>query len=298
MKRLIAALASIVLGATFAAGPARAASPVAGKIGFEVSTDGPTQLFQMRPDGSNVSTLHAPIGAADASWSPSGRQVAFEVGNENGDRNVFVMDADGTGLRQLTESGFDQWPDWFPNGKRIAFTSFRDGFPNVYVMNADGSDEHPLIASLQGRLEPSVSPSGKQIAYFGSVAPDVPPTIWVANADGTGEHELTDEGPWEDSNPTWSNNGRQIAFSSNRGGPSFEIYVMNADGSNVHPVAPAPGRDLAPSWSPDDKQIAFTKSRAGDLNIWVMNANGSGVPTQITSSPAFEGFPDWAPDHI
>jgi TolB protein len=301
MKRIASVVVTIVLAGTIAGiQPVHSASPVAGKIVFEVSDEEhPNQLFAMRPDGSHLTDLHSPVGASDGAWSPSGKQIAFSTVPEGGsDPEIFVMNADGSGVRQLTDSpGLDIWPDWFPDGKQIAFTSARDGFPNVYVMNADGSGQHPVVPSFQGRLEPSVSPNGKQIAYFGSVAPDVPPTIWVLNADGTGEHEVTDEGPWEDADPTWSNNGKQIAFSSNRTG-TFEIFVMDADGSKLHAVAPAPGRDFAPSWSPDNKQIAFTKSRFGDLNVWVMNADGSGAATQITSTPAFEGFPDWAPGTI
>lgn len=299
MKRAIAVTAAVVLATTFAvATPTEAMSPVAGKIVFERGDDGaPNQLFAMRSDGSNVTDLHSPPGASDGAWSPNGQKIAFvSVPEGRSDPEIYVMDADGGNVRQLTDSpGLDVWPDWFPDGKRIAFTTTRDGFPNVYVMNADGTDQHALIDSVFGRLAPSVSPNGRQITYMGTPAPDVPETIWVANADGTGEHQLSD-GP-RDVDPAWSNSGRQIAFASNRTGGN-EIFVMNADGSDQHAVAPAPGNDFAPAWSPDDKQIAWTKLRFGDLNVWVMNADGSGAPTQLTSSPAVEGWPDWAPGHL
>ena len=72
------------------------------------------------------------------------------------------MNADGTTLRQLTDSpGRDVWPDWFPNGRQIAFTSDRTGVPNVYVMNVDGSDQRALLDDPEfGTLEPDVAPNG------------------------------------------------------------------------------------------------------------------------------------------
>jgi Tol biopolymer transport system component len=298
LKRAIGFVICVVAATVVVIQPTSAASPVAGKIAFERSDDGfVNTLFAMRSDGSGVTELGSPSGAADASWSPNGRQVAFEMTPEGEDHpDIFVMNADGTDVRRLTnDPAPDVWPDWFPNGTQLAFTSSRDGFPNVYLINADGSEERPLITSAFGRLEPAVSPSGRQIAYMGSPAPDVPETVWVANVDGTDEHQIS-SGP-RDTDPTWSNSGRRIAFASNRLGGN-EIFVMNADGSDQHAVAPAPGNDFAPTWSPDDKQIAWSKIRFGDMNVWVMSADGSGSPTQLTSSPAFEGFPDWAPGHL
>jgi TolB protein len=300
LQRSILAAAAALATTIAATGVANATSPVASKIAFESDADGPVSLYAMRSDGSGMAGLGAPADAADAAWSPNGQRVAFEaVPPGEHEPEIFVMNADGTGVTQLTNTpGRNAWPDWFPNGKQIAFTSEREGPPEIWLMNADGSDQHPLIANFDnGRLEPSVSPNGRQVIYYGSSAPDVPPTIWVANSDGTNEHQLTQQGDYQDAEPTWSNSGRLIAFSSTRLGSS-EIFVMNADGSNQHPVMARPGFDHAPAFSPDDSQIAWAKFRFGAENIWVMNTDGSGAPTQITFGVSYTSYPDWAPGKL
>ena len=162
MRHIRTVLAGVVV-AWLAFGPnlaLDASKGESGKIAFEGDRFGGWGIAAMKPDGSGIASLNSPFGAADASWSPNGKRVAFEA-DPVGDGNleVFVMNADGTGLRQLTDSpGRDFWPDWFPNGHQIAFTSDRTGAPNIYVMNADGSDQRALTdESVAASMEPDVS---------------------------------------------------------------------------------------------------------------------------------------------
>jgi Tol biopolymer transport system component len=99
-----------------------------------------------------------------------------------------------------------------------------------------------------------------------------------------------------DSNPTWSSNGKRIAFESNRdprGGRDSDIYVMRADGSERR-LTRHPARDLSPAWSPDGRKIAFRSTRDGNPEIYVMNADGS-KQRNLTRSPANEGWFAWSP---
>jgi Tol biopolymer transport system component len=275
-----------------------AASPNGSRIGFEGDRFGGWGLVAMNPDGSGVTDLLAPFGAADVSWSPNGQLVAFEA-DPIGDGNleIFVMNADGSNLRQLTNApGQDYWPDWFPNGRQIAFTSWRSGVPNIYVMNVDGSEQAPLTTdSVFGNFQPAVSPNGRQVVFMR--APQFEPaTIWTINSDGTGLAPLTEPGPYEDLDPQFSPNGKRIVFSSNRSGV-YEIWTMNADGSDLNQLLTSPGADFNPTFSPDGQQIAWWKLRFGQGDIWVMNSDGTGA-VNITNSPAFEGFPDWHQGHL
>ena len=99
------------------------------------------------------------------SWSPDGTRIAFVSDRTDPHGDVFVMNADGTGITQLTSGPeYDSSPQWSPDGSRIAFTSSRGGAQSVFVMHADGSDLHPLVAS-QGEIRFAWSPDGKEIAF-------------------------------------------------------------------------------------------------------------------------------------
>jgi len=101
--------------------------------------------------------------------------------------------------------------------------------------------------------------------------------------------------PWKDSYPSWSHDGKKIAFASNREG-FFHIYVMDADGTNAVQLTNESVPDYYPAWSPDDKRIAFSRELSQqDQDIYVMDADGSN-PTNLTNSPSMDACPDWLPD--
>ena len=100
----------------------------------------------------------------------------------------------------------------------------------------------------------------------------------------------------DDRHPAWSPDGHRIAFESDRDG-DWDIYVMNADGSNVVQLTNKPSYDISPAWSPDGRRIAFTSHshHDGSVKIYVMNADGSGV-IQLTNNPGYDRSPAWSPD--
>ncbi len=156
-------------------------------------------------------------------------KIAF-YSNRDGDWEIFVMNADGTGVTQLTDNdGRDGFPAWSPNGNKIVFVSDRDGDDEIFVMNADGTGVTQLTDHDDEDWIPTWSPDGKQIAF--SSVRDGDYEIFVMNADGTGVTQLTDNDDY-DGFPAWSPNGKQIAFASDRDG-DWEIFVMNADGRSV-----------------------------------------------------------------
>jgi hypothetical protein len=142
-------------------------SPDMSKIGFTTPVGpGDRAIFTIDADGSNLTTVFDVPGAYDSApaWSPDGRQIAFES-NQDGDMEVYVMNADGTNGRQLTDNTIhDEGPAWSPDGKRMAFTSGPDDLNgDIWVMNADGSDKLRLM-DVPGRDE---SPDWQPIPHSG-----------------------------------------------------------------------------------------------------------------------------------
>ena len=222
------------------------------------------------------------------------RRIAFSS-NRDGDWDIYVMNADGSGVTRLTDHpGSNLSPDWSPDGGQIAFTSDRDGDWDIYVMNADGSGVTQLTDNADDDRNPDWSPDGRRIA-FSSGPPDGNLDIYVMNADGSGVTRLTDH-PGLHQFPDWSPDGGHIAFTSVRqDDEDWNIYVMNADGSGVMRLTNHPELDRNPAWSPDGRRIAFTSDRDGDWDIYVMNADGSGL-TRLTDNAELDRWPAWSPD--
>jgi hypothetical protein len=153
-----------------------------------------------------------------------------------------MLDAIGNSAIRTLDSAT---PAWLPDGKRIAFMSGRDGNAEIYVMDADGSNQTRLTLDLAGDESPAWSPGGELIAFFSYR--DGFPEIYVMNADGSGVRRLTNNSV-SDGSPCWSPDGEHIAFDSDRDG-NWEIYVMNADGSEQVNLTQSPDeQDHFPAW--------------------------------------------------
>jgi len=239
----------------------------------------PTRLTRHRASDSNPT------------WSADGKKIAFESNRRGNprryeDSDVYVMKADGSGIRELTFSNaFDGDPAW------SWLESERTGNSDVWAIDSDGSDEKQLTETRAFDGDPAWSPDGSKIA-FTSERDNGDREIYVMNADGTGQTRLTNT-PGFDENPSWSPNGRRIAFESMRDG-NLEIYVMNADGSGQTRVTNHPALDALASWSQDSKRIVFVSDRVskGQRRLFVASAGGSGV--RMLTRGAFDMSPDWA----
>jgi len=220
-------------------------------------------------------------------------QIAFTSARD-GNPAIYVMDADGGNVRQLTNLPGWHWsPAWSPDGIRIAFASDRDGDPDIYVMDADGGNVRQLTDDPARDMDPTWSPDGTRIAFSSNRDGDWDPDIYVMDVDGNNIRQLTDQLMW-DGRPTWSPDGTRIAFESDRDGDP-DIYVMDADGGNVRQLTDDPPWDWDPAWSPDGTRIAFHSDRDGDEDIYVMDADGGNV-RQLTDDPGWDWDPAWSPD--
>jgi len=219
-------------------------------------------------------------------------KIAFQS-KRDGNMNIYVMNADGSGLKRLTNNpAGDFKPVWSPDGRMIAFESDRDGNRNIYIMNADGSGLKNLTNSPDDDYSPIWSPNGEMIA-FNSIK-NGNQDVYIMNADGSGLKNLTNN-PAGDANFEWSPDGRKIVLQSFRSGHDG-IYIMNPNEGGRERLATNSVHDYYPDWSPDGRMIAFESYRDGDLYLSVINADGSGERRLADTSGQCCKGPVWSPD--
>jgi Tol biopolymer transport system component len=245
-------------------------SPNGLEIAFEHrDASGDDEIFKMAANGTNQRRLTDNVVSDNGpAWSPSGKKIVF-VSDRNSDPDIrddiYVMNAvdnnnDGNGdnLKRLTRNPEnDLAPAWSPNGKKIAFTSFRTNNYEIYTMKpvSEGKTNRPVNLSRNLSAhdsDPNWSPNGTKIAFLSRRGVSSDFEIYSMAANGTEQNPLT-ENTANDLNPAWSPDGAQIAFHSDRDGGNGEIYVMNANGSaqtrlTVTPSAPA--HENNPDWQP------------------------------------------------
>src|SRR5262249_23595653 len=216
---------------------------------------------------------------------------------------IYTMNPDGSDRKQLTFSlDFERQPTWSPDGTKIAFARVHDVNGNIdpeydseiFVMNADGSDQRSLTKSKFDQF-PTWSPDGTKIAFerlptFRNPSGE---GIFVMNADGSDQRAITSDL----GEPAWSPNGLKLAVGS------YVIYLINVDGSNRIQITQPPGdlEDHDPAWSPDGSKIIFTRCADADgfgclgtpFYLWGVNADGSN-PAKLTDTLAYTHA--WSPD--
>jgi TolB protein len=242
-------------------------------------------LCLMRPDGTGKRTLIGASIAWDPAWSPDGRRLAFRGYYKpyaEGDYAIYVGDANGCHLTKLAGGIQGINPSWSPSGRRIAFAA-----GGIKVVNANGAGLRGLTSdrARSGRdryadFEPAWSATNR-IAFVRFLGRASIGEIYTMNSDGSGVAALTHGGP-EFGQPSWSPDGKSIAFVANPGSTSG-IEVAAADGTGVHQVSPRSWTSYSPTWTPGGK-IVFIRQIHGPrqptampTSAYIVNRDGSGL---------------------
>jgi Domain of unknown function (DUF5050)/Thrombospondin type 3 repeat len=261
------------------------------KLGSLADNGGPTKTHALLPGSPAIDKGNNPDALTTDQRGPGFARTfndpAISNAGDGTDSGAYeYKDTDGDGVEDFR----DNCPST-PNPEKIAFTSFRDGNFEVYVMNADGSNPTNLTNNAARDLAPSFSPDGSRIVF--ASGRDGNDEIYVMNADGSNPSRLTNNAA-TDTQPSFSPDGSRIVFASLRDG-NAQIYVMNADGSNPTNLTNNAATDTQPSFSPDGSRIVFTSLRDNNFEIYVMNADGTGQ-ANLSNNAATDQQPSFSPD--
>lgn len=270
-----------------------------------------SNIFLMNEDGSDqtqITYVVVAYGIKFLAWSPDASRIVYSDNSGSTDGPViYMINADGTGNKSIGSGVFydannevsmamNFEPSWSPDGSRIVYVKWVGGrTSNIYIMNADGSNETRITENSADKRTPSWSPDGKRIAY--SSENDRGYDIYTIGTDGSNKIRLTYlEADYQ--NPYWSPDGSKILFRSlirSLKGNLSEIYVMDSDGTNLTKLTDNNGFSQHPAWSPDGSQIVFSSNLSGDFEIYTINADGSNI-SNVSHNPGNDISPSWSPD--
>ncbi len=229
--------------------------------------------------------------------------IAFTMTDNRYHKDIYVIDSDGHGLTQLTaHRSIVLSPTWSPDLSRLAYTSYRTGLPRLYLMDLESRAERMLepVVGEGDYITPSFHPNGRELVFAvtgsarsGIFGYDIERDCCLAGLTGGAHYDLS---------PTFSSDGSQLAFNTNRFGDAVpQIMVMPGGGGGAQTLSPYEygnaGHYAAPDWSPLDDLVTFHgRVRTGRYQILVADlANGGHRLRQLTSEGNNED-PSWAPD--
>jgi Tol biopolymer transport system component len=270
-----------------------------------------SELYAIAEDGSGfrkVTRNTQRRAEIDPAWSPDGGKIAFARSEAcrvplGSCFAIWTMNADGTDLRRLTSTKVrvrgrlrplsSTAPTWSPDGSRIAYVRALEpsGGSNIWVMNVEGTKKRRLAITRLAD-SPAWSPDGERIAFSAGLSQD----IYILDLRDGKVRRLLNTPQGEDL-PDWSPDGQRIAYErqDDRG---YDVFVMNADGSNRQNVSLHEATDAAPVWSPDGTEIAFGSDRDEDLDqdlaIFIVSVDAAGSPREVVA-PGMDLYDfDWA----
>jgi Tol biopolymer transport system component len=253
-----------------------------------VSPDGKTVLFSRTKDNRKtwdllvvpiaggeahrLSSVPLPVSATRASWSTRLNVIAFTGTSSEGKNTVWLINADGTQPRELASAGLSAqvlYPSWYPDGEALAVMDAGEQvikrIDRERLTAVPVTDRKELLTGM-----PTVSPDGKWIAFagqrnVGQAYDQTKNSIWIVS--DTGALRTVEAVPGQGRTPAWSPDGQSLAFESNRGSSSpqmYAVFTVNRDGSGLRQITPYELNANHPVWSPDAGRLVFSARHTKD----------------------------------
>jgi len=219
-------------------------------------------------------------------------KIAF-VSDESGYKEIYVADVLGQKIQQITRHrNLTVSPRFSPNGKKMAYTSYHRGNPNLYITDLSQHKATRAISRRNGlNLAPAWAPDGKKMVI--TLSKDGNPDLYLINTKGKILRRLTKNAGINVS-PSWSPDGRRLAFVSDRSGTP-QVYIMNMRTRTVNRVTFQGQDNTEPSWSPKGDWLAYAGLKDGNYHIFIIRPDG-GPPIKLTKGPGNHESPSWSPD--
>ncbi|MCE1255532.1 MAG: DPP IV N-terminal domain-containing protein [Anaerolineae bacterium] len=267
-----------------------AAPPLPCNITFESDRDGNPEIYVMGPDGSNqVNLSNNPAEDSNPVWSPDGSRIAFVSNRESetgGGQFIYVMQADGRNVQQLSKQNESKYPDWSPDGSHIVYNDKGD----IYLVNLSDGSEVNLSNSPENDEQPKFSPDSQRIAWIKGEGKDT--AIFTMNLQGGDVQQVTHAGKVNDLE--WTVDGRLFSHWENPEGVCFNC-LLSADGKQV---SNAGGKgdiqQYLPFWTLDHQRVEMASGPGpqGDEEIFLVGNNFDGMFLYLTQNPANDRNPD------
>lgn len=198
-------------------------------------------------------------------------QIAF-VSDASGNKEIFLCDADGSNVRQVTQDhAVCGSPTLRSDAMLLAFTSYVSGYPDIYMIDLRTNARRRIVNAPGTNSGAAFSPDGQRLAMTMSFAGN--PELYVTNPGGFGGHRLTNT-PWAEASPTWSPDGHQLLFTANPKGKP-QLFLMPSTGGAAVPMLTGYQYTTEPNWSPEGDKIASTVRMGSKLSIAITDLKTS-----------------------
>ncbi len=264
------------------------------RIAFDSRRSGTLDIYVMTLAGEGLQAVtNDPGDERGPSWSPDGQRLAFYGAEaDQSDFDIFVVNADGTEMRNLTSSPDvdERYPTWSPDGTQIAFHSNADGDYDIYAIELTSGEQRALTSNNAQDLGPDWSPDGRYIAFHTDLW-SATYQIALVDLNTLDVRQLTNSADIN-SFPAWSPDGAEIAYNTIRDN-AVNLVVMQADGTGVRALTSSADREAFPDWSPDGTYLIYQHGPENASSLRVIPAAG-GDWISITGGDA-NFLPDWSP---